>query len=44
MTRGEELRVKIHYDLFDNDVYKKIGVYVSTDPSTQKNACIFSKA
>jgi hypothetical protein len=36
MTRGEELKIKIHYDLFGFDVYKKIGTYISTSPSSQK--------
>ena len=43
MTCGEELKIKIHYDLFDNDVYKKIGIYVSTDPNTQKMLVYFPK-
>jgi len=30
MTKGEELRVGIHYDLFGIDVYKKKCIYIST--------------
>ena len=36
ISSGEELRVKIHYDLLGSDVYNKIGVYVSTDPTSKK--------
>ena len=33
MTKGEELRVTIHYDLFGVDVHRKKGLYISTSSS-----------
>jgi len=36
MTKGEEVKVKTHYDLLGNDVYGKTGIYVSTTASTHK--------
>ena len=36
MTKGEELKINIHYDLLGIDVYKERGVYVSTTSSSQK--------
>jgi len=36
MTRGEELKINVHYDLFGFDVYEETGVYISTSLSSQK--------
>lgn len=43
MTRGEELRINIHYDLFGFDVYKKRGIYVSTSEASGKILIYFPK-
>ena len=36
MTRGEEVRIRISYDLLGNDAYDKVGVYVSTHSLSKK--------
>ena len=37
MTRGEEIRVLVDYDLFDVNIKNEIGVYIQTTPSNQKH-------
>ena len=41
MKRGEEVKIRISYDLFDIDVKGAIGVYVTTDPNSKKLLIFF---
>ena len=43
MKRGEELRALEDYDLFDNNVKDKIGVYLKTDSATGKHLVYFEQ-
>ena len=42
MKKGEEVRVLVDYDLFDQNVKDEIGIYVKTSEATGKHLVYFS--
>lgn len=41
MTKGEEVRCIVDYDLFDNQIKNMIGLYIKTDAVTKKHLIYF---
>ena len=42
MTRGEEVKVLVDYDLFDTNIKGETGVYLKTSSTTKKYLVYFS--
>lgn len=41
MTKGEEIKCIVQYNLFDNDIENMIGLYIKTDLHTGKHLIYF---
>ena len=42
MTRGEEVKVLVDYDLFDTNIKDEIGIFLRTAPDTGKHLIYFA--
>ncbi len=43
MTKGEEIKCIVDYDLFDNNINNMIGLYIKTDAHTGKHLIYFKE-
>ena len=43
MTKGEEVRCIVDYNLFDNDIKDMIGLYIRTNEDTGKHLIYFKQ-
>ena len=43
MTKGEEVRCIVDYNLFDNNIHDMVGLYIKTDTHTGKHLIYFKE-
>ena len=43
MTKGEEIKCVVDYNLFDNQIQDMIGLYIKTDAHTGKHLIYFKE-
>jgi len=43
VTKGEEIKCIVDYDLFDNNINNMIGLYIKTDAHTGKHLIYFKE-